>query len=105
MAKVYMVRHQRAGIITSHVFSSPPTAEQQAPVLAECARVHGPDGWAIVHEAELLGAGELPAFPSRAEERSDIPGPTVQAVGTVTARETMTVGAEDVGSIDAILKT
>lgn len=62
MAKVYMVRHQRAGIITSHAFSSPPTPEQQAPILAECARVHGPGGWAIIHEAELLGDGELPKF-------------------------------------------
>lgn len=100
MAKVYMVRHQRAGIITSHAFSSLPTAEQQAPIIAECERLHGKGGWAIVHESELLGDGELPTFPVRPEGRNDIPGPTVQAVGTVTSRETMTITAADIGILN-----
>lgn len=85
MAKVYMVRHQRAGIITSHAFAAPPTPTQQAAIVAECTRLHGPGGWAAIHEADLMSPSDLPIFPERAEGPAELPGPTVSATGTVSS--------------------
>lgn len=67
MAKVYLVRHQKAGILTGHVFTEPPTLEQMAPLVAAAERLHGKEGWARVHEAELYGPGEIPELPTRPE--------------------------------------
>ena len=90
MAKVFMVRHQRAGIVTSHVFAQPPTDEQQAPIIAECNRLHGAElkgkpCWTSIHEAELVTT-EIPAFPARASEDAVKPV-TVSGTGTVTNPE------------------
>lgn len=88
MAKVYMFRHQKAGIVTSHVFTSPPTSQQIAPIKAEVERLHGREGWGAVHEAELMGPEELPVFPERngdgSTENVASPSiPAISAVGTV----------------------
>lgn len=84
MAKVYMFRHQHAGIVTSHAFTEPPTPAQIAPLRAECERLHGREGWGMIHEAELLGADKIPSIPVRATGPAELPGPTISAVGTVT---------------------
>lgn len=89
MAKVYMVRHQRAGIVTSHVFASPPTEEQVAPIVAECERLHGREGWVKIHEADLLLLTEVPVFPERApasgqENGAAVPVVGIEGTGTVT---------------------
>jgi hypothetical protein len=55
--KVYMVRGRKAGILTSHVFSSPPSEEQMKALVPEDEGA----GWPRVHEAELLDSSELPA--------------------------------------------
>lgn len=81
MPKVFMLRHQRAGIITSHVFSAPPTEAQQAPLIAECERLHGRDGWVSVHEADLVG-DELPEYPKPAPASPAKPF-KIEATGTV----------------------
>jgi len=64
MAKVYMVRHQHHGVITSHVFTEHPSEEQVAVLAAEAERIHGRQGrvtgWARVVEAELCGPSDLP---------------------------------------------
>ncbi len=85
MAKIYMLRHQRAGIVTSHAFTSPPTAKQQAPIIAECERLHGREGWVKVHEVDLL-TNELPSFPERVSGPASISTPQINAVGTVEAK-------------------
>jgi hypothetical protein len=61
MATAYMLRHQHAGILTSHVFLSHPTREQLEPLISECERLHGAGGWTRLHEVEALATGELPA--------------------------------------------
>lgn len=70
--KVYMVRHQAGGILTSHVFESKPTEAQIAPLRAECERLHGKAHaktgevyWMNVVEVPLLG-NEVPSFPAPA---------------------------------------
>lgn len=70
---VYMLRHQAAGILTSHVFGAKPTDAQLAPLIAECERLHGKGHpktkepyWSSVVEVPLLEGKELPAFPRRA---------------------------------------
>ena len=77
-----MFRHQRAGIVTSHVFTVRPTAEQLAPLVKDCNTRHG-TGWGMIHEAELLTANEIPAFPEEASSET-MPGPVARGVGTVT---------------------
>lgn len=66
MDKVYMVRHQHHGVVTSHVFASPPTPEQIEAIAAEAERLHGRPGrvtgWTRVVEAALCGATDVPAF-------------------------------------------
>jgi len=88
MPKVYMVRHQKAGILTSHVFLAPPTDEQVAPLVAECERVHGRTGWVQIHEADLMTAEDVPSFPDRsagAGKSNAAAQPFgVSGVGTVT---------------------
>lgn len=70
--KVFMVRHQRGGIVAEHVFMSEPTPEQMAPIVAEMRRLHGaggdgkPEPWIKIHEALLYRPGEIPAYPARA---------------------------------------
>jgi len=87
MAKAYMARHQKAGIITSHVFLNKPTDEQLKPIKDECKRLHG-EGWMIIHEAELLDEG-APLFPKResADGAKRVSEFTVKGEGTVTPRE------------------
>lgn len=70
MKTVYMVRHQRGGIDTTHVFDAKPTHEQMAPIIAEFERLHGKRPtktgeapWVTIHEAMLL-VGEVPKFPA-----------------------------------------
>ncbi len=88
MRKVYMVRHQKAGIVTSHVFAEPPTPQQAAPIVAECERLHGRGGWVSVHEADLLTDG-VPSFPERGGGSTDTQASVlpvaISGVGTVTA--------------------
>lgn len=89
--KLYMVRHQRAGIVTSHVFLSPPTEAQIAPIKAECERLHGKEGWAIIHEAELMDGSAIPIFPERSasggtDNIAAVSGPVISGTGTVTPR-------------------
>jgi hypothetical protein len=95
MAKVYFVRHQKAGIVTSHAFRSPPTEAQQAPIKAECERMHGREGWVMIHEAEFItDESTLPVFPERPGTvatgdntgTAGVAGPAVSAVGTVTPK-------------------
>lgn len=64
MSKVYMYRHQVAGIINSHVFMHPPTASQISPIRSECERLHGKTGWERIVEVDLL-VDEIPVFPDR----------------------------------------
>ena len=95
MAKVFMYRHQHAGIVTSHVFSKPPTDEQLAPIIAECERLHGRAGWGKIHEAEFLG-DEVPSFPKRESGPARTPQFGASGTGTV---ETMTITKDDVGEL------
>ena len=84
MPKVFMVRHQKAGIVTSHVFASTPTPAQVAPIVEECERLHGQGGWVLIHEAELLGAGSQPVFSKPA---ADPPKPfKVEGKGSVETK-------------------
>lgn len=83
MAICYMYRHQHAGIVTSHVFRSKPTPEQLAPLIAECERLHGREGWGMVHEAEMLDA-EIPHFPERPAPSTHAFVAIASVVGTVT---------------------
>lgn len=53
MTKCYMVRHQKAGILSARVFAKPPTAEQIAPIILECDRLHK-GGWTRIVEADLI---------------------------------------------------
>ncbi len=95
--KAYMLRHQVAGIVTSHVFATKPTEAQLAPLVKECERLHGSDHkgkktWVMLHEVELLSAGEVPSLPERAPSSGaggpgaemKIPAPSIKVIGTVT---------------------
>ncbi len=92
MAKVYLYRHQQAGIVTSHVFASPPTDAQIAPIKAEMERLHGREGWGMIFEAELMGPEDVPVFPERANNGSvdNVASPALVVIsgsGTVTQAE------------------
>jgi hypothetical protein len=76
--KCYLIRHQKAGVVTSHVFTSAPTAEQVAPVLADLAKRHDPNSWHTIVEAELFGPGEVPVFAPAVEHA---PGLVEQILG------------------------
>jgi hypothetical protein len=92
---VYLVRHQAAGLLTSHIFLAPPTDEQVAPLRAECERLHGKihpkrqtPYWIEIEEARLL-KGEIPVFPKREEgggkaNVAGVPNFSVSGTGTVT---------------------
>jgi len=90
MAKVYMYRHQKAGIVTSHVFASPPTEEQMAPIKAEVERLHGREGWGQIFEAEFVAStDEIPSFPPRdaggaTENKAAAAELAISGTGTVT---------------------
>ena len=88
MAKVYMIRHQVAGILTSHVFTKKPTEEQVAAVKDECEQLHGTEfkgkaPWVAIHEAELMG-DEVPAFPKREPGKPAMKPFGISGTGTVT---------------------
>ena len=85
--KVFMFRHQHAGIVTSHVFSKSPTVEQIAPLKAEVERQHGREGWGMIHEAELL-SDEVPVFaaPAGPSLAGEVAAPTVTAVVEVSTQ-------------------
>lgn len=92
MANVYLFRHQKAGIVTSHVFASPPTDEQIAPMKTEVERLHGREGWGAIFEAELMGPGDIPVFPERAaggsrENIASSAAQTISGTGTVSHTE------------------
>lgn len=92
MAKVFMYRHQRAGIVTSHVFLERPSEEQIAPIKAEMERLHGREGWGMIHEADLMGLGDVPVFPEREnsatrDNAAVSSTPQISGTGTVTARK------------------
>lgn len=84
MAKVYMVRGRKAGILTSHVFSSPPSDAQMKALVPEDEGA----GWPRVHEAEMLG-DEVPAkknVPAALSVASGagLPAMEMSATGVVT---------------------
>lgn len=95
MAKCFMLRHQKAGIITSHVFLNAPTDAQRAPIEAECKRLHG-SGWVIVHEAELLDES-APSFPER--ESAPASGSVAKAPEFAIRGEGMVINPGDVAEI------
>jgi hypothetical protein len=93
---VYMVRHQAAGILTSHVFKAWPSEAQVAALVAECERLHGKAHpktgdayWVNTVEVPLLDGAEVPKFPERApasngkKNTAGVPEMTVSGVGTV----------------------
>lgn len=86
--KIFMFRHQKGGTVTSHAFTSKPTAEQVAPLIAECERLHGKSGWGMVHELLLLDDSEIPDVPqpsSNARPDASTSNFVVRGTGTVTA--------------------
>lgn len=90
--KVYLVRHQHHGVITTHAFTKSPTAEQMKPLLDEAERLHSKKGWGRIVEAELLGPDEMPSVaaaqgtPStQTENKSDKPKFVASGTGTITA--------------------
>jgi len=91
MAKVYMVRHQRAGILTQFVFKNKPTDAQIAPIKAECERLHGGEvngkpAWIAVYEAELI-EDSVPEMPKPAAGRASGAAQfTIKAEGVVTEK-------------------
>jgi len=91
--KVYMFRHQHAGIVTSHVFAAPPTDDQIAPIKAECERLHGRAGWGMIYEAEFMATdADVPSFPERApagggDNAASVSAPVISGAGTVTPAE------------------
>ncbi len=90
MAKtIYMLRHQKAGIITSHAFTAQPTMDQAQPIIDEAVRLHGREGWVRVHECLLLEPGEVPTFPVRAlgDGTASMPQIEIVAEGHVTNPE------------------
>lgn len=86
MKTIYMLRHQKAGIITSHAFTSTPTHAQSDPIIAEAVRVHGKDGWVRIQECQLLDANDVPVFPRRADGDgvASLPEFQINAAGAVT---------------------
>jgi len=71
MAKIFIVRHQAAGLVHEFPFAESPSKEQIDAVASFCARshgeVHGKTGesyWVRVEERELLSATDLPSVPS-----------------------------------------
>lgn len=83
--KVYMFRHQHAGIVTSHVFAQLPSGEQLSPLLEQATRVHGP-GWIRVHEAEFIEGDAVPQIEQPAAARFSV---SIQA-GVARAKEERT---------------
>ena len=83
--RAFMLRHQHAGIITSHVFINKPTVAQLEPLVKECERLHGTGGWVLIHEAELVGH-DVPKLttPPRKAHNLTLGAPTVSGKGTVT---------------------
>lgn len=73
MAKIYLVRHQAAGLVHEFPFSQPPSEPQVDAVKAFCLQSHGfghpktPDEpyWVRVEERDLLGSLDLPVAPER----------------------------------------
>lgn len=71
MAKVYLVRHQAAGLVHEFPFGQAPSKEQVDAVKAFCLRAHGPSHpktpdesyWVRVEERDLLGPGDMPVLP------------------------------------------
>jgi hypothetical protein len=60
MRKLYLVRHQKAGILTDYAFTEPPSEAQMTPLVAIAERLHGKSGWVRVYELVLLEPGEIP---------------------------------------------
>lgn len=90
MTKIYLIRHQHHGFITSYAFAKTPTQAQLDPLLEEAERVHSKKGWVRIIEVPLLDVGELPEVvvvgtPStRTESIADKPKFTVSGTGVVT---------------------
>lgn len=105
--KVFMVRHQHHGMVTSHVFTAKPSDAQVKALADEAARIHSKAGWTRIVEADLLGPEEMPPIPEQpgepsgqTENKADKPKFVVTGVGTVTeAPELETIGSDDVGMI------
>ncbi len=74
--KAYMLRHQHAGVITSHVFLEEPDEAQIAPLLEAANRVHG-EGWHRVQEVEVVHEDDVPQLdtPSYDSDRSSRAAP------------------------------
>ena len=87
MATAWIYRHQHAGMMTSHVFTSKPTMAQLAPLVAQASKVHTKQGWGMCVEVQLLGPGEVPVFPkddgAQTLNVASIAAVTVDATGTV----------------------
>jgi hypothetical protein len=83
MSKIYMVRGRKAGILTSHVFSSPPSDAQMKALVPEDEGA----GWPRVHEAELLSASDMPAAKQAPEfsvsSSAGLPSIAMSATGVV----------------------
>lgn len=104
MAKIYFVRHQAAGILTSYPFASEPSKEQLAAIERLCFQGYGAEHpkskepyWLRVIEAEVLGPSDIPSVPDLVEvtlrvardpvsiaNEASLSKLGVSAVGTVT---------------------
>jgi len=80
--KAYLIRHQKHGFVTSHVFLEPPTKAQVAPILADIATRHA-TGWVRIVEVDLMGPGEVPQLPPPPEAPAGMAPMTIKGVGHV----------------------
>lgn len=70
---MYLLRHQKGGFWTGHVFAAEPTGEQIAAVARYMDAIHG-EGWIMSVPVEVVSA-ELPSMPATPQERArDLPG-------------------------------
>lgn len=88
--RVYYLRHQATGVLHEYPFAQPPTAEQLAPLLAECRRLHGDDSpkgapwWTRVVDVEAFGPGDVPQFVRPDTAPMVIPNIAIRGTGIVT---------------------
>jgi len=65
---MYLIRHQKGGFWTGHVFAAEPTGEQLAVVARYMDAIHGA-GWVMSVPVDVCGA-ELPTMPATPQERT-----------------------------------
>ena len=96
--KAFVLRHQKAGVLTDKVYLVPPTDEQQATAKVRLDKLHSTDGWLrvmptvlvvpdsfadLADRFELADEGPAPAGGDGASGVAQVAGPRISIVAHV----------------------